>query len=115
MVAFLGSTIGNFAPAPRAAFLASLWATLNPGDCLLLGTDLVKDTGRLVAAYDDPQGVTAAFNRNVLTVINRELGATSTWTPSATSRCGTASRSGSRCICGPNASRGCGCVTSTSR
>jgi L-histidine N-alpha-methyltransferase len=75
MVAFLGSTIGNFAPGPRAVFLASLRATLNLGDCLLLGTDLVKDAGRLVAAYDDQQGVTAAFNRNVLTVINRELGA----------------------------------------
>ena len=75
MVAFLGSTIGNFAPAPRAAFLGSLRAALNNGDCFLLGTDLVKDVDRLVAAYDDRAGVTAEFNRNVLVVINRELGA----------------------------------------
>jgi L-histidine N-alpha-methyltransferase len=75
LVAFLGSTIGNFAPAPRAEFLAVLRATLNDGDSFLLGTDLVKDVDRLVAAYDDRAGVTAAFNRNVLYVINRELDA----------------------------------------
>jgi L-histidine Nalpha-methyltransferase len=75
LVAFLGSTIGNLAPAPRAQFLADLAATLAPGDALLLGTDLVKDTGRLVAAYDDAAGVTAAFNRNVLAVLDRELDA----------------------------------------
>jgi len=75
LVAFLGSTIGNLEPAPRAAFLAALTATLAPADFLLLGTDLVKDPGRLVAAYDDAAGVTAAFNRNVLAVINHELGA----------------------------------------
>jgi L-histidine N-alpha-methyltransferase len=75
LVAFLGSTIGNFAPGPRAEFLAALRATLNDGDSFLLGTDLVKDPARLVAAYDDKAGVTAEFNRNVLTVINRELGA----------------------------------------
>jgi L-histidine N-alpha-methyltransferase len=75
LVAFLGSTIGNFEPAARAAFLAALRATLRPGDTFLLGTDLVKDTGRLLAAYDDSAGVTAAFNRNVLSVVNRELGA----------------------------------------
>jgi L-histidine Nalpha-methyltransferase len=73
LVAFLGSTIGNFAPAPRARFLSALRATMHEGDALLLGTDLVKDVDRLVAAYDDQAGVTAAFNRNVLTVINREL------------------------------------------
>jgi L-histidine N-alpha-methyltransferase len=73
LVAFLGSTIGNFEPAPRAAFLRSLAATLRPGDSFLLGTDLVKDTDRLVRAYDDAAGVTAAFNRNVLVVLNREL------------------------------------------
>ncbi|MGH3554426.1 MAG: L-histidine N(alpha)-methyltransferase, partial [Mycobacterium sp.] len=70
---FLGSTIGNFTPGPRAEFLAALAAVLRPGDNLLLGTDLVKDTGRLVGAYDDAAGVTAQFNRNVLAVINREL------------------------------------------
>ena len=75
LVAFLGSTIGNLAPEPRAQFLADLGATLVPGDALLLGTDLVKDPARLVAAYDDAAGVTAAFNRNVLTVLDRELDA----------------------------------------
>jgi L-histidine N-alpha-methyltransferase len=75
LVAFLGSTIGNFAPEPRARFLTDLAAALAPGDALLLGTDLVKDASRLVAAYDDAAGVTAAFNRNVLTVLNRELNA----------------------------------------
>ena len=73
MVAFLGSTIGNFAPAERARFLAALTAGMAPGDSLLLGTDLVKDEGRLVAAYDDAAGVTAEFNLNVLRVMNREL------------------------------------------
>jgi L-histidine Nalpha-methyltransferase len=75
LVAFLGSTIGNLTPAPRAAFLSALSAVLQPGDTLLLGTDLVKDTDRLVRAYDDSAGVTARFNRNVLTVVNRELDA----------------------------------------
>ncbi len=75
-VAFLGGTIGNFAPEPRGEFLAALAATLRPGETLLLGTDLVKDEGRLVRAYDDAAGVTAAFNKNVLAVLNRELGAT---------------------------------------
>jgi L-histidine N-alpha-methyltransferase len=73
LVAFLGGTIGNFHPAQRAAFLAAVAATLSPGEALLLGTDLVKDPGRLVRAYDDSAGVTADFNRNVLRVINREL------------------------------------------
>jgi L-histidine N-alpha-methyltransferase len=72
---FLGSTIGNLKPGARAEFLAGLAAELQPGDSLLLGTDLVKDPGRLVAAYDDAAGVTAQFNRNVLAVINRELDA----------------------------------------
>ena len=75
LVAFLGSTIGNLTPGPRAAFLNALGEALAPGDALLLGTDLVKDVDRLVRAYDDSAGVTAAFNRNVLTVIDRELGA----------------------------------------
>ena len=75
MVAFLGGTIGNFDPASRATFLGALASTLRPGETLLLGTDLVKDQGRLVRAYDDAQGVTAAFNKNVLSVLNRELGA----------------------------------------
>ncbi|GGS44613.1 hypothetical protein GCM10010270_13800 [Streptomyces violaceus] len=75
LVAFLGGTIGNLLPAERAAFLASVRGMLAPGDALLMGTDLVKDEEVLVRAYDDAAGVTAAFNKNVLTVINRELGA----------------------------------------
>jgi L-histidine N-alpha-methyltransferase len=75
MVAFLGSTIGNFGPAERKRFLADLVSDLEPGDSLLLGTDLVKDVSRLEAAYDDSAGVTAEFNLNVLNVINRELAA----------------------------------------
>lgn len=72
---FLGSTIGNLTPGPRAEFLATLADVLDPGDALLLGTDLVKDVDRLVRAYDDSAGVTARFNRNVLAVVNRELDA----------------------------------------
>ena len=75
LVAFLGGTIGNLLPDERAGFLAALRAALEPGDWLLLGTDLVKDPDVLVAAYDDRAGVTAEFNRNVLRVLNRELGA----------------------------------------
>ncbi len=73
LVAFLGGTIGNLTPEMRAVFLADLARGLGSGDALLLGTDLVKDTDRLVAAYDDAAGVTAEFNRNVLHVLNREL------------------------------------------
>ena len=75
LVAFLGSTIGNMAPEQRAAFLSRIRQQLRPGDSLLLGTDLVKDPAVLVAAYDDTAGVTAAFNKNVLAVLNAELGA----------------------------------------
>jgi L-histidine N-alpha-methyltransferase len=75
LVAFLGSTIGNLAPEPRQHFLANLRSTVGEGDSFLLGTDLVKPVERLVAAYDDARGVTAEFNKNVLAVINRELGA----------------------------------------
>jgi len=73
MVAFLGSTIGNFTPGERSRFLDDLVGGLRPGDSLLLGTDLVKDVDRLEAAYDDAAGVTAEFNLNVLRVMNREL------------------------------------------
>lgn len=73
LVAFLGSTIGNLVPEQRAKLLAELAATLAPDDALLLGTDLVKDPARLVAAYDDAAGVTAEFNRNLLLVLNRHL------------------------------------------
>ena len=72
---FLGGTIGNFTPDQRSTFLDSLAALMDPGDSFLLGTDVVKDRDRLVAAYDDAAGVTAEFNRNVLHVLNRDLGA----------------------------------------
>ena len=75
LVAFLGSSIGNFRPAERARFLAAIRGVLDEGETLLLGVDLVKDPERLVAAYDDRGGVTAEFNRNVLRVVDRELGA----------------------------------------
>ena len=73
LVAFLGSTIGNLAPPERAKLLSDLASTLSTGEWLLLGTDLVKDEATLVAAYDDAQGITAEFNRNVLHVVNRQL------------------------------------------
>ncbi|MEV7627145.1 L-histidine N(alpha)-methyltransferase [Actinoplanes sp. NPDC089786] len=75
LVAFLGGTIGNLLPAERAAFLAEVRAVLEPGEHLLLGTDLVKSPSVVVPAYDDAQGVTAAFNRNVLRVLNNSLDA----------------------------------------
>jgi L-histidine N-alpha-methyltransferase len=70
---FLGGTIGNFLPGARRRFLRDLAAHLGPDGHLLLGTDLVKDPAIIEAAYDDSQGITAEFNRNVLRVINREL------------------------------------------
>jgi L-histidine Nalpha-methyltransferase len=75
IIAFLGGTIGNFQPAQRASFLRRVANLLDSDDRFLLGTDLVKDRATLEAAYDDSQGVTAAFNKNVLAVINRALGA----------------------------------------
>jgi L-histidine N-alpha-methyltransferase len=75
VVAFLGGTIGNFAPGARRRFLRALSSLLSAGDYLLLGTDLVKDVDVLEAAYDDAAGVTAEFNRNLLHVLNRELDA----------------------------------------
>jgi len=71
---FLGGTLGNFERPAAAGFLRQLRDALLPGDALLLGTDLVKEAERLVLAYDDPTGVTAAFNLNLLARINRELG-----------------------------------------
>lgn len=73
LVLFLGSTIGNFGPEDAIDFLARLRERLDPGDALLLGTDLVKPRHQLLLAYDDPTGVTAAFNLNLLGRINREL------------------------------------------
>ena len=75
LIAFLGSTIGNLLPDQRASFLARVRSGMGAGDALLLGTDLVKDPAVLLAAYDDAAGVTAAFNKNVLSVLNHELGA----------------------------------------
>jgi L-histidine Nalpha-methyltransferase len=75
LVLFLGSTIGNFEPDAAVEFLTALRSWMCPGDGLLLGTDLVKPMDRLLAAYDDAAGVTAAFNLNLLARINRELGA----------------------------------------
>lgn len=75
MVAFLGGTIGNLYLEERTAFLGALADLLEPGDSVLLGTDLVKSADRLVAAYNDQAGVTEEFIRNSLTVVNRELGA----------------------------------------
>jgi L-histidine N-alpha-methyltransferase len=75
LLAFLGSTIGNLDPRQRALFLRAARAALGDGDAFLLGTDLVKSAQRLVAAYDDAAGVTAAFNKNLLSVLNRDLGA----------------------------------------
>ena len=75
LTAFLGGTIGNLEPPARAKFLAELRASTRAGDWFLLGTDLVKDPAVLVPAYDDAQGVTARFNKNVLHVVNRELAA----------------------------------------
>jgi L-histidine N-alpha-methyltransferase len=75
LVAFLGGTIGNLEPAARQRFFVGLDAQLAHSGSFLLGTDVVKDRTRLVEAYNDRAGVTAAFNRNVLVVLNRELGA----------------------------------------
>jgi L-histidine Nalpha-methyltransferase len=75
LIAFLGGTVGNLYPRPRQAFLERIAALLGSADHLLLGTDLIKERARLEAAYDDDAGVTAEFNKNVLEVLNRELGA----------------------------------------
>lgn len=73
VIAFLGGTIGNLPPEPRSEFLAEISSLMTTGDTFLLGTDLVKDPGRLHAAYNDSVGITAAFNKNLLSVLNREL------------------------------------------
>lgn len=74
MIAFLGSTIGNLDPEQRATFLSGVATALGPGDWFLLGTDLVKPVDRLLAAYDDADGVTAEFDLNALDVMNHEFG-----------------------------------------
>jgi dimethylhistidine N-methyltransferase len=75
LVLFLGSTIGNFSSVEARQFLGEIRGLLSPGDALLLGADLVKPLPQMLSAYDDPTGVTAAFNLNVLARMNRELGA----------------------------------------
>jgi len=75
LVLYIGSSIGNYEPAEACGVLKHVKAALNPGDCLLLGVDLVKEESLLVSAYDDAAGVTAAFNRNILVRLNRELDA----------------------------------------
>ena len=75
MVAFLGSTIGNFPPDKRTQFIADVATALDSGGTFLLGTDLVKDPDRMWAAYNDAEGVTDRFNLNLLTMLNRELNA----------------------------------------
>jgi L-histidine Nalpha-methyltransferase len=75
LVLYIGSSIGNFSPADAIEVLRGVRTQLLPGDCLLLGTDMVKDVNLLLAAYDDAAGVTAKFNMNVLVRINRELDA----------------------------------------
>ncbi|MGH9598783.1 MAG: L-histidine N(alpha)-methyltransferase, partial [Terracidiphilus sp.] len=75
LVLYIGSSIGNFDPTEALHLLRRVRARLNPGDALLLGVDLVKEESTLLAAYDDAAGVTAAFNRNLLTRLNRELAA----------------------------------------
>jgi L-histidine Nalpha-methyltransferase len=75
LVLYIGSSIGNFSPPDALEVLRGVRAQLLPGDCLLLGTDMVKDVDTLLAAYDDSAGVTARFNLNVLVRINRELDA----------------------------------------
>jgi L-histidine Nalpha-methyltransferase len=75
LIAFLGGTIGNFHPHVRRTFLARIASLMYPEDRFLLGTDLVKDPRRLEAAYNDSAGLTEEFNKNVLLVLNRELGA----------------------------------------
>lgn len=75
LTALLGGTVGNFDPVERRAFLQNIVAGMKPGDSFLLGTDLVKDIDRLELAYNDPQGITADFNMNVLTVLNNRVDA----------------------------------------
>jgi len=75
LIAFLGSTVGNYVPTQRFSLFRSIAGALEPGDAVLLGVDLVKDEPSMIAAYDDSAGVTAEFNLNILRIVNRELGA----------------------------------------
>jgi L-histidine Nalpha-methyltransferase len=75
LILYIGSSIGNFEPLQASAILAGIRASMSPGDAVLLGTDMRKSPKRLIPAYDDAAGVTAAFNKNILSRINRELNA----------------------------------------
>jgi L-histidine N-alpha-methyltransferase len=75
LIAFLGSTVGNYVPTLRYTLFRTVAAALEPGDALLLGVDLVKDEAEMVAAYDDSAGISAEFNLNILRIVNRELDA----------------------------------------
>ena len=100
LIAFIGGTIGNFRPDERRELLGTIARELGPGGHLLLGTDLVKDRAVLEAAYNDARGISAQFNRNILTVLNRELGAN--FDPQAFDYVASlrrASTSGSTCAC----------------
>ena len=97
LVLFLGSNIGNFDPEEALGLLRQIAAALRSGDLVLLGADLVKPERDLLLGYDDPLGVTAAFNKNVLLRINTELGAEIDLRASRTRRGGTAPPHGSRC------------------
>jgi L-histidine N-alpha-methyltransferase len=104
LVLFLGSTIGNFEPEAALTFLRKIRSMLEPGDFLLLGTDLLKPVPVLLDAYDDPLGVTAAFNMNLLARINRDIFCCR----SSSTRLGSMkARGASRCICGRSRRRRC--------
>jgi L-histidine N-alpha-methyltransferase len=75
LIAFLGSTVGNYVPTLRYTLFRTVASALAPGDALLLGVDLVKDEAEMVAAYDDAAGISAEFNLNILRIVNRELDA----------------------------------------
>lgn len=75
LIAFLGSTVGNYVPTLRYTLFRTVAAALDPGDALLLGVDLVKDVSEMVAAYNDAEGISAEFNLNILRIVNRELDA----------------------------------------
>ena len=87
LVLYIGSSIGNFSPGDALDVLRGVRSQLLPGDCLLLGTDMVKDTPLLLAAYDDAAGITAEFNKNVLVRMNREVDANFNPCLLYTSRC----------------------------
>jgi L-histidine Nalpha-methyltransferase len=101
LVLFLGSTIGNFDRPAAVKFLAEVRRILQPGDFLLLGTDLEKPASQLLSAYDDELGVTAAFNLNLLARINRDLGANLTLANSLTWRRSIAKHEAWKCIWSP--------------